>query len=137
MKYDYTFGKKHLQKIDGILKKYKSITTAEIIATVRERAINAINDDLQHAAAIECKPYGVTLFVERSYVMTLYAAARERELTSNERLSILAILQCNYHDSGKIAGMQSIDSTCNCEFCKRMHNSTNENCVSSLLCRCN
>lgn len=127
--YDYTFSAKHQRAIDAILKKYRSITTAEIIAIARERAINAVKADLEHAETIGCKPNGTTLYTERSYVFALFAEMRDRELTTNERLSILRILQTNYHESGKIAGIQSIDSSCNCDFCEKMHNSKNPMCV--------
>lgn len=42
-------------------------------------------------------------------------------LTHEDRLELLSIYQTPYHDSGKIKGIKSCDSSCHgCEFCQKM-----------------
>lgn len=43
------------------------------------------------------------------------------KLTTEDRIELLTIYAPSYHDSGKIEGITSLDSSCsNCEFCKHM-----------------
>lgn len=43
------------------------------------------------------------------------------EITHEDRLRLLTVYKANYHDSGKIAGISSCDSSCNgCTFCAKM-----------------
>ena len=43
------------------------------------------------------------------------------ELTTAERLTLIRVYNVSYHDSGKIAGIFSLDSTAtNCSFCEKM-----------------
>lgn len=49
-------------------------------------------------------------------------------ITSLDRKKLLAILQVPFHDSGKIEGIQSIDSSAhNCSFCEKMIEAGKEN----------
>lgn len=63
----------------------------------------------------------------------LLKAAAGEKLTAVERITLLTIYKVSYHDSGKIEGTSSLDSTAsNCEFCKNMR----ANNASNKACRC-
>lgn len=58
----------------------------------------------------------------------LLKAAAGQKLTSIERITLLSIYKVSYHDSGKIEGTSSLDSTAtNCEFCQNMRNNNADN----------
>lgn len=64
----------------------------------------------------------------------LLKAAAGEKLTSLERFTLLTIYKVSYHDSGKIEGTSSLDSTAtNCEFCQNMRN----NNAGNKACICN
>ena len=46
--------------------------------------------------------------------------AKGDSMTAEDRLELLNIVNVAYHDSGKIEGIYSIDSTASCEFCSKM-----------------
>lgn len=50
-------------------------------------------------------------------------------LTSEDRLRLLQIVQIVFHDSGKIEGIWSMDSTTESDFFQKMRNSKNPNCI--------
>lgn len=59
--------------------------------------------------------------------LLLKAAAGEK-LTAIEKITLLSIYKVSYHDSGKIEGTSSLDSTAtNCEFCQNMRNNNADN----------
>lgn len=62
----------------------------------------------------------------------LLKAAAGEKLTSLERFTLLTIYKVSYHDTGKIEGTSSLDSTAtNCKFCQSMraNNKNNKACI--------
>lgn len=55
-------------------------------------------------------------------------------LTPADRLALLALVNVAYHNSGKIEGCHSIDSTASCEFCERMRHAAEE--IILMICGC-
>lgn len=55
-------------------------------------------------------------------------------LTHDERLQLLTLANIAYHDSGKIEGVYSVDSTAACEFCERMRKAAEE--IILMICGC-
>ena len=54
----------------------------------------------------------------------------KEEITESDRMQLIAILQAPYHESGKIEGIQSIDSSAhNCTFCNQMRASKNPDLI--------
>lgn len=56
-------------------------------------------------------------------------------LTTCDKIRLLQIYKAAYHDSGKIEGVTSLDSTAtNCEFCKTMRaaNAGNDSCICNI-----
>ena len=50
------------------------------------------------------------------------------QITATERYTLVNIVKVSYHDSGKIQGMFSIDSSCHgCEFCQHMRKCAESN----------
>ena len=58
----------------------------------------------------------------------------KQTITNIDRMILLSIYQTPYHDTGKIEGFTSCDSSCNgCTFCQKMRESNKDN----KLCICN
>lgn len=59
--------------------------------------------------------------LESARVYELAEIQKTRPLTHAEKLELLTIYQTPFHDSGKIRGIKSMDSSCHgCEFCNKM-----------------
>ena len=59
----------------------------------------------------------------------------KEELTHGDRVALVRILQANYHDSGKIEGLVSLDSSAHaCTFCNRMRDNVGKH---NPRCNCN
>jgi len=64
---------------------------------------------------------------EEAVVMEILAKGKEN-IDHYDRLTLLAIYQVPFHDSGKIEDLFSCDSSCNhCGFCKRIRENTEKN----------
>ena len=50
-------------------------------------------------------------------------------LTVCDRLRLLQLVKTAYHDSGKIEGVFSVDSTAACDFCSAMRKAAEDNCL--------
>lgn len=69
---------------------------------------------------------------ERDFINAT-ALLEKEELTHVDRIALLAIYQTSYHDSGKIEGITSCDSSCHgCTFCAKMREAAKED--PSIIC---
>ena len=58
----------------------------------------------------------------------VHAILAKEEITHADRLALLKVYQVPYHDSGKIEGMYSCDSSCNnCSFCQKIREHGKDN----------
>jgi len=62
------------------------------------------------------------------FAVAAILAKDDEEITAADRCQLLKIYRPSYHETGKIEGVTSFDSTAtNCEFCQAMRKAANEN----------